>query len=58
MSCFATLAELITAAMLCSEFYADGPEAREQMRCDCIATPPHLRADLLDHFQTTYRKTT
>jgi len=46
--------ELLTAAMHACNHWGDGPAAREQMRRDCLNTPPHLRADLLAHFRTTY----
>jgi hypothetical protein len=45
------IAALLEAAMRVCDCYGDGPEAREQMRADVLATPPHLRQDLLDHFQ-------
>ena len=47
-------ARLIAAAMRCGDHHFDGPDAREQMRADCLATPAHLRADLLQHLQSTY----
>lgn len=47
-------ADLIHAAMLACDHFGDGPEAREQMRADCLATPPHLQAELLSHFKQTY----
>ena len=47
------LDQLIAAAMLTCDRWNDPPEAREQMRQDCINTPLHLRADLLEHFQKT-----
>jgi hypothetical protein len=48
--------DLIEAAMRACDHFGDGNEAREQMRADCEATPPHLRSDLLDHFRQTYPK--
>jgi hypothetical protein len=50
-------AELLAAAVRACDFHGDSPAAGEQMRADCLATPPHLRADLLAHFTTTYPKT-
>ena len=47
----ATTTALIAAAMKRCDEFNDGPLAREQMRQDCLALPPHLRADLLEHFQ-------
>lgn len=49
-----TTAQLLAAAMLACDHHGDNPAAREAMRADCLATPPHLRADLLAHFQQTY----
>ncbi len=48
------LSELLDAAMLVCDHWQDGPEARDRMRQDVIQTPPHLRADLLAHFQRAY----
>lgn len=49
-----TSAELIEAAMRACDHHGDGPQAREQMHRECTDTPPHLRPDLLDHFDQTY----
>lgn len=49
-----TTAELIKAAMLACDHHGDGPAARHAMRADCLATPQHLRADLLAHLKQTY----
>lgn len=46
--------ELMAAAMRAADRHGDGPEAREQWRQDVLATPPHLRADLLEHLQREY----
>jgi hypothetical protein len=45
------LDELLEAAMRVCDRYGDGPEARADMERDCRATPPHLRADLLEHLR-------
>ena len=45
---------LLEAAMRACDFHGDGEAAREQMRRDCLGTPPELRGDLLDHFRKTY----
>ncbi len=50
----ATTTALIEAAMRACVHHGDGDVAREAMRADCLATPPHLRADLLDHLRKTY----
>ncbi len=47
-------ARLIRAAMRACDQHSDGPAARETMLQDCIATPVHLQADLLSHFETAY----
>lgn len=43
-------ARLIAAALRRCDEFNDSEAAREEMRQDCLATPPHLRQDLLDHF--------
>jgi len=48
------LSELLQSAMRACDAWQDRPEAREQMRCECLDTPPHLRADLRDHFSQAY----
>lgn len=50
-----TTAALVESAMRACDHWNDAPEAREQMRRECLETPPHLRADLLDHFNNAYR---
>ncbi len=50
----ATTTALIEAAMRACDHHGDGEAAREQMRADCLATPLHLRPDLLDHFRAEY----
>lgn len=50
----AQLAELIDAAMRACDHWQDGPQAREEMRRECMETPEHLRADLLTHFCAAY----
>lgn len=46
--------ELLDAAMRACDAWNDTAQARDQMRSACLETPPHLRADLLDHFNNTY----
>ncbi|AVO48536.1 hypothetical protein C6568_04090 [Melaminivora suipulveris] len=46
--------ELLAAAMRACDHWGDGPEAREQMRQDMLATPPRQRADLLEYLQREY----
>ena len=43
--------ELIAAAMRRCDEFGDGEAARQEMCRDCLALPPHLQADLLEHFQ-------
>lgn len=50
----AETAELIAAAMRACDHCGDGHEARAEMERDIRATPAHLRADLLEHFQKNY----
>lgn len=52
----ATTAALIDAAMRACDHHGDSEPARQQMREQCLALPPHLQADLLAHFQRAYRK--
>ncbi len=52
----ATTTALIEAAMRACDHHGDGDAAREQMRRDCLDTPPHLQQDLLEHFKQTYRR--
>lgn len=46
--------ELLEAAMRACDAWNDTAQAREEMRRDCWETPPHLRADLLNHFERAY----
>ncbi|MHB1199169.1 MAG: hypothetical protein ACYCZ6_06340 [Polaromonas sp.] len=50
-------ARLIAAAMCRCDEFGDSPAARAEMRDDCLATPVHLKADLLAHFQETAKPT-
>ena len=43
--------ELIAAAMRRCDQFNDGEAARQEMRQQCLELPPHLQADLLQHFQ-------
>jgi hypothetical protein len=52
----ALAADLIEAAMLACDHHGDGEQAREAMRSDCLATPDHLRPDLIDYFRCTYSR--
>ena len=45
---------LIKAAMLACDHWCDSPADRDLMRLECVATPAHLQADLLNHFTKTY----
>lgn len=49
-------ADLMDAAMVACENHGDSDAKRSQMRADVLATPEHLHADLLDHFNKTYPK--
>jgi hypothetical protein len=44
-------AQLIAAAMRRCDQFGDDEAKRAQMRSDCLETPPHLQADLLQHFK-------
>ena len=43
--------DLIEAAMKVCDRHGDGEAARADMRQQCLELPPHLQADLLEHFQ-------
>ena len=47
----ATAVALIAAAMKVCDHHGDGDAARADMRRECLELPPHLQADLLEHFQ-------
>ncbi len=46
--------QALNLAMCACDQWGDSPAAREQMRCDVMATPPHLMADLLAHLVQSY----
>ena len=50
----ATTDALVKAAMRACDHWGDNPADRADMKRECIATPPHLQADLLNHFKKTY----
>lgn len=52
----ATTAELLKAALLACDHWGDSEAARQQMRDECLALPPHQQANLLAHFRQTYFK--
>ena len=47
--------DLIAAAMRVCDHHRDSEAARADMRRQCLATPAHLQADLLDYFTQTYK---
>jgi len=48
------ITRLMAAATRASDAHGDSGSARQQMRADFLATPAHLRADLLAHLRKTY----
>ena len=50
----ATTNALVKAAMLACDHFNDSPANRDLMRAECLVTPAHLQADLLNHFQKNY----
>lgn len=50
----ATTDALVKAAMLACDHWGDSPADRAEMKRECLATPAHLQADLLNHFLKTY----
>lgn len=51
-----TLNALLEAAMRRCDQFNDSETAREDMREQVLEIPPHLRQDLLDHFNQQERK--
>ncbi|MGJ7486901.1 hypothetical protein ACSFA2_16695 [Variovorax sp. LT2P21] len=49
-----TTAQLIQAAMQACDHHGDDETARDEMRADCLATPPYLQHDLLAYFRGQY----
>ena len=47
-------ADLIKAAMRACDRHGDDKAARADMRRECLDSPMHLQADLLDYFNQTY----
>lgn len=52
----ATTEALLEAAMRVCDAWGDADKGRVQMRRECLDTPQHLRADLLDYLLSQYRK--
>ena len=50
-------ADLIEAAMVVCDRHGDDDVARQEMRDQCLELPPHLQADLLEHFRGVRRGT-
>lgn len=51
----ASLRDLFDAAKLACDHWKDNPAALQAMEQECRAVPPHQRADLIEHFEETYR---
>lgn len=47
-------ADLLAAAARACDHWNDSQAARYEMRRQCLETPPHLQAELLQHFRTAY----
>lgn len=52
----ATTEQLLDAAMRACDYWQDPPEARQEMRRQCLELPPDQRAPMRDHFQRIYGK--
>ncbi len=50
----ATTRRLLDLAQRACDAHGDGPLARSQMQDDILATPVHMHADLLAHFEAQY----
>ncbi len=48
----ATTTALMEAAMRVCEYHGDCETKRDEMRRECLAIPPHLKPDLLEHLQS------
>lgn len=44
-------ADLLSEAMRVCDRHGDSDAKRQEMRDKCLALPPHLQADLLEHFR-------
>ena len=51
-------ADLVKAALLACDYWGDNPADRDLMRLECLATPAHFQADLLNHFLKNYPERT
>ena len=48
----ATTNALLEAAMRVCDYHIDNETKRHEMRRECLAVPPHLKPDLLEHLQS------
>ena len=48
-----TTERVLAAAMKVCDRHGDDDAVRQEMREQCLALPPHLQADLLEHFNGT-----
>lgn len=53
-ACERIMPRLMDAAMRACDHHRDSEQARADMRADILATPLHMRLDLMHHFQVTY----
>ncbi len=51
----APLRDLFDAAKRACDRWNDSPAARQAMERECREVPAHQRADLIQHFEETYR---
>ena len=51
----ASLRDLFDAAKRACDHWKDDQAARDAMKADCLATPAHLRAELIQHFEESYK---
>ena len=49
-------AELLEAAVRICDLYGENDRGQADMQADCLTTPAHLRADLLDYFGSVIRR--
>lgn len=51
-----TTEQLLAAAMQACDHWQDSPQARQEMRQQCLELPLHKRAEMRDYFDKNYGK--
>lgn len=50
-----SVGDLLRAAQRACVHWKDDQAARDAMKADCLATPAHQRAELIQHFEESYK---